>query len=123
MRTTLYNSMQHVDSTSDRMGILTTGHKGRSRQYYRVLELWLKGLTYAEIGRRLGFSRQFAQEVMRPLASMKRQVIEEAWFRCERCDCALGKTGHIHHITRTYPPNVRKNLQYLCISCHRRCEP
>lgn len=93
-------------------------HKGRTPSYYRVLKLWLEGLSYAEIGTRLGFSRQCAQQFLRPPRSMRLQVMAEAWWACEQCERIISRTGHIHHKSRTYPPNVRENLQYLCASCH-----
>lgn len=72
-----------------------------------VRRLKLSGLTYKEIGDKLGFSRQRAQQ----LISIKRPTENE---RCEQC----GSTPtilHCHHLNYETDEFV-----LVCISCHRK---
>lgn len=93
-------------------------HKQEMQQ--RAVELRLKGLTYAEIGRELGISRQRVQQITRPPAQVYDFVKRRAESKCEDCKVPLG-SGHIHHkhVTPLFNYNDIENLEYLCISCHR----
>lgn len=90
----------------------------------KALNLWLKGLTYTEIGRRMGYSRQRAQQIIAPPTAIRNAIKKRAEGRCEHCGVEL-EGGHIHHLGsdgRT-PENYNDmaNLVYLCILCHGIC--
>lgn len=41
-------------------------------------------------------------------------------FRKNKCEaCGSGKSLHVHHIDQNYKNNSAKNLQTLCIHCHK----
>ncbi len=83
----------------------------------RAIELKLKGLTYAEIGKELGFSRQRAQQLVRPPQEIYSYVRSKAKFKCEGCAVRL-ESGHVHHVDNTENYNDVDNLEYLCAACH-----
>lgn len=89
----------------------------------RAVELWLKGLTYGEIGMELGVSRQRAQQMIRPTTAIYNLVRARANESCESCGVKLGN-GHVHHKTTDGKTpedfNDVSNLMYLCASCHGR---
>jgi hypothetical protein len=90
----------------------------RTNLYYAALPLWLEGLSYKAIAIRLGLRhRQHVQQLFAPVHAVRLQVRAEAHGKCEDCGLRL-LNGHIHHKTRTNPPNRRENLRYLCIRCH-----
>ena len=80
------------------------------------------GCTYQQIGDMLGFSRQRAQQLVRPPRSLRLAVAQAAGHCCE--DCGTPEPclhGHIHHRDdRAADFNAMTNLAYLCIACHRR---
>ena len=88
----------------------------------KAIELRLSGLTYEEIGNSLGFSRQYAQQLVRPVTSIYRAVKQTAKGRSQKCGLAI-RNGHIHHIKSEEVAkedfNNLENLEYVCISCHR----
>lgn len=86
-----------------------------------AIRLRLQGLTYAEIGKVLGVSRQRAQQLVRPPAAVYRAVRAKTKGAC--ADCGLKtKTGHVHHndLVSEDDFNDFPNLVYLCVSCHTR---
>ena len=91
-----------------------------------ALKLRLKGLTYQEVGRRLGISRQRVQQLIRPPREIYNLVHDRAKGRCEDCGIALPHmhNGHVHHENSVdiheEDFNDVKNLVYLCWSCHRK---
>src|ERR1700738_165512 len=89
------------------------------REY--ALELWLKGLTYAEIGIEIAVSRQRVQQMVSPPKAIRDRIKARAHDRCEQCEVEL-EHGHIHHKNargRTADDfNDRSNLEYLCVGCH-----
>jgi hypothetical protein len=91
-------------------------------RYEEALRLRLDGKTYAEIGAALKITRQRAQQILRPPVDLYESVRKQANGHCEDCGIEV-KEGHVHHrgSTGLKPEdfNDRKNLQYLCASCHR----
>lgn len=89
-------------------------------QRAEALRLKLQGLTYDEVGRRMGVSRQRIQFLLRPPESVYKQVVGRANEHCEDCGSAV-VSGHIHHIDEMRSDfNHPDNLAYLCASCHRK---
>jgi hypothetical protein len=85
----------------------------------KAVEMKLKGMTYAEIGKALGVSRQRAQQMVRPPKAIYDAVQDRAKGRCEHCGIELQR-GHVHHKEGDdVGYNDLRNLEYLCISCHR----
>ena len=89
-----------------------------------ALLLRLEGFTYARIARRLKISRQRIQQLLSPPPEVQFRVSMKARGNCEKCGVFLGSRGHVHHksaVGKT-PEDYQdeNNLQYLCISCHRR---
>lgn len=91
-------------------------------QRERALELRLKGLTYAEIGKALVLSRQRAQQLTCPPPAIQSAVASRANWQCESCGVPI-RQGHVHHKeAKGMTPDSYQdlaNLQYLCPSCHR----
>ena len=87
----------------------------------KAVDLRLRGLTYKEIGEQMGFSRQRAQQLVRPSHHVYRHIRARAGNACEDCHITL-KSGHLHH--KSLPDyegfNDLDNLEYLCASCHRK---
>lgn len=89
-----------------------------------ALAFRLEGLTFSEIGSRLGITRQRAQQVISPSKALTLKIRTRAGDACEGCGAdGRGHAGHIHHraargmTVETY--NVEPNLTLLCIPCHR----
>ena len=94
----------------------------------QAIRFRIEGLTYAEIGRQFGVSRQRAQQLVAPSTAMYNAVVRRAKSRCEVCHCELGerrlgkRPGDVHH---RYPVSDLKlwnsldNLELLCKPCHR----
>ena len=87
----------------------------------QAMELRLKGLTYREIAKLLGGSRQYMTKLLRPSPDIYYLVRARANSCCESCGVPL-KNGHMHHkeikedkFTHNHPDN----LAYLCMSCHK----
>jgi hypothetical protein len=77
-----------------------------------------KGLTYTQIGERLGVTRQRAQQFLKPPIEVWLIVFKRAKGRCEDCGKQL-ENGHLHH--RSYGAAVidrPSNFDYLCRKCH-----
>lgn len=86
-----------------------------------ALEMRLNGLTYAQIGEKLGVSRQRAEQMVSPPKEITESVKVKAHGRCENCGIVVA-FGHVHHKNTTVlieDFNDTQNLQYLCPSCHR----
>jgi len=83
----------------------------------QAIELKIKGLTYEEIGKVLGVSRQRAQQLTRPSVEIFNFVKKRAGGKCESCGVRLN-SGHVHHLDNTEDYNDIDNLKYLCVSCH-----
>lgn len=88
----------------------------------QAMSLRLRGLTYAEIGKEFGISRQRIQQLLSPPPAIERFIKNRAQGKCENCGLDSPK-GHIHHRTATGTTsedyNDIPNLQLLCASCHR----
>lgn len=87
-----------------------------------ALEMRLKGLTYAEIGKSLGCTRQRVQQLIRPPMATYNFIKRRANNKCEQCGIELS-SGHVHHVSCVENYNDIENLQYLCVSCHRKAHP
>lgn len=89
----------------------------------QAIQLWLKGLTYAEIGNALSVSRQRAQQMIAPPRPVWNAIRAKAKGKCQHCGVAV-LSGHIHHKNtdgRTLDDfNDMENLLYLCPGCHRK---
>jgi HNH endonuclease/Homeodomain-like domain-containing protein len=87
-----------------------------------ALAMKLHGLTYAEVGAKLGVSRQRAQQLIRPPQAIWVEVRNRATGKCQKCGIKTEK-GHVHHKKSTGITaenfNDLANLLYLCVSCHR----
>jgi len=83
-----------------------------------AMELRLRGMTYAEIGKALGVSRQRAQQLVRPPRPIYEAVKARAGGKCELCGLEISN-GHVHHKERVNDYNGLDNLQYLCVVCHK----
>ena len=79
-----------------------------------------KGLTYSDIARSLGVSRQRVQQLVRPPEPLYSLILRRAKNKCEECSLPLSRgSGHIHHISGLdFDFNNEANLLYLCPSCH-----
>jgi Zn finger protein HypA/HybF involved in hydrogenase expression len=89
----------------------------------RAVELFTQGLTYAAIGKDIGVSRQYVQQLVRPPKAIYDTVKSNADGKCEDCGIYVAR-GHVHHRATkgTTPDNFNelRNLEYLCPSCHRK---
>ncbi len=88
----------------------------------KALALRLRGLSYTDIGRTLGISRQRAQQITSPPTPIRRAVVARAKGRCESCDVPVGSSGPVHHrgaddLTPDEYSDL-ENLQLLCLVCH-----
>ena len=73
----------------------------------------LKGWTYAQIGRKLGVSRQRAQQLVRPPKAVYDLVRKRAGGCCQECGVEVG-SGQVH----PEDFNDVDGLKYLCVACH-----
>jgi len=82
-----------------------------------AIELKKKGLSYVQIGKIMGVSRQRAQQMVLPPPEVYQRVI--AGGVCQQCK-AVVSSGHVHHKELPeLPYNDFDNLEYLCPPCHR----
>ena len=92
-------------------------------RYDEILELRLAGLSFAEIARKVGVSRQRVQQILAPPKPVRDEVIARAEGRCESCGVEVGKSGHVHHGAAEHRDgdwyNQIERLQLLCVGCHR----
>ena len=92
---------------------------GEAKYYQEALGYRLEGMTYGQIGEKLGLSRQRAQQILRPPKIIYDSVRTRAEYKCDNCGL-LTQIGHIHHIeNRDMDYNDIANLRYLCVSCHK----
>lgn len=87
-----------------------------------ILGLRLSGLSYAEIARAVGLSRQRVQQILAPPKAIRDQVVIRANGKCERCGIVVGRSGQVHHGSPKHQDgdwyNDVERLQLLCVSCH-----
>lgn len=101
---------------------MTGFHKTTERRRLKVFEMYLGGRSYSEIGKAVGVSRQYVQQLVRPPKPVYDAVKQRAAGKCEKCGIYV-QNGHIHHIQQSGKTpddfNEPANLQYLCPSCQR----
>lgn len=99
------------------------GRTNKSDTRERAAELFLRGLSYAAIGREIGVSRQRAQQLVRPPVGVYSLVKSRANGACEKCAVRID-AGHVHHVKGGdgFAENFNDidNLKYLCAICHGR---
>ncbi len=86
----------------------------------QALELRLAGLSYAQIGKQLGVSRQRIQAMIAPPKEIRNYIVKIASGLCTSCGIKVSNSGHVHHVDNldeTY--NDINNLTLLCPGCHR----
>lgn len=74
------------------------------------------GMTYAQIGAKLGVSRQRAQQLVAPAAKRLREIRDALGNKCQSCG-KRAKQLHCHHSDYSAEPD-----KLLCPSCHRLIE-
>ncbi|KKN34504.1 hypothetical protein LCGC14_0792990 [marine sediment metagenome] len=86
----------------------------------KALHFRLSGMTYAQIGKELGISRQRVQQLVSPPKAVRDLVVSRANGECERCSIRVGRSGQVHHSNASNGDtfNEIENLQLLCIPCH-----
>jgi hypothetical protein len=92
------------------------GFKKSTGSREEAIELKMKGLSYAEIAKRFGVSRQRVQQMIRPPREVYNEVRNRAKGMCQLCFVEL-KSGHVHHMG-TEDWDDWRNLRYLCATCH-----
>jgi hypothetical protein len=80
----------------------------------KARKLKIKGLSYAEIGKRLGVSRQRAQQLVAPTPLARKLARAEMGERCAACGATERKL-HLHHDSYESAPS-----RLLCVPCHRK---
>jgi 5-methylcytosine-specific restriction endonuclease McrA len=89
----------------------------------KALAMRLAGLSYRQIGKEFGFSRQRAQQLIRPSIAVRSEVRMAANRFCQKCGRPCDE-GDTHHANCTWwepgKYNHISNLQYLCPACHRK---
>lgn len=99
------------------------GGRSKPELKARVTALWLKGLTYAEVARQTGLSRQRVQQIVRPPKPVYDLILARAGGRCQDCGTET-PSGHVHHNDHDSEDfNDVDSLVYLCPSCHQRRHP
>ena len=94
--------------------------RDRERQE-EILRGRLAGLTYAQIGRQLGVSRQRVHQLIAPPTWIRDRVVKAHDGRCRGCGIVVNGSGHVHHTSCNGEDyNDIANLQLLCIPCHHR---
>lgn len=84
-----------------------------------MIQLKLKGLSYREIAKQAGVSRQRIHQLLSPPSAIGLAVQQRAQLKCEHCQIRL-LGGHIHHKGgQDGTWNDLSQLEYLCLSCHR----
>ena len=109
--------MCYLTSASSVSKVTAVANRSQKQQ---AIDLKLKGLTYREIGKAMGFSRQYAQHLVRPPQAIYDLVKKRAKGQCEQCSVSL-ENGHVHHRIADAQDDYNDvdNLLYLCASCHQ----
>jgi len=90
--------------------------KPRSPRRNVARQLKQAGLTYAEIGERMGISRQRAQQLVRPTTKELAEFVESRGNACEEC-YATGVKLDTHHDNYIGAPT-----RLLCTPCHKKAD-
>lgn len=84
-----------------------------------MLHLKLSGVTYSEVARRAGISKQRVAQILQPPRGVRDLIVERAYGLCESCGVEVGRSGHIHHRGGDFDTyNDISQLELLCASCH-----
>jgi lambda repressor-like predicted transcriptional regulator len=95
------------------MNEILSNHKGINRtRRNEMRQLKQEGVTYSELARRFGLSRQRIQQLVGYTAKEYKSMTQRAGGVCELCHNKVDKL-QVHHIS--YIPAV---IQIVCISCH-----
>ena len=87
----------------------------------RMIQLRLGGYSYDYIGKEVGVSRQYVQQVLAPPKEIRDYIVEKYNSRCLDCGLYVGARGQVHHDKNTGEDfNDIENLILLCVSCHRK---
>ena len=86
-----------------------------------ILQMRFKGMSYAQIGKKFGISRQRVQKIISPPPYIRKAVFKKAAGKCQDCGILVGRSWHIHHKGNSENEedyNDGENLELLCLSCH-----
>ena len=87
-------------------------------------EMLLDGMTYGQIGKHYGVTRQRVQQLLSPPYYIRQQVEKRSNGRCEDCGIIVQSRGQLHHrlgdLTELNSLDDLQGVRYLCASCHRR---
>ena len=84
----------------------------------RALGMWLKGMTFTDIGKEMGVSRQWVQEMLCPPPALRKATYELAGGKCQGCGVHLGRNSHYHSVPTGPIDDFTKPLVLLCVKCH-----
>jgi len=82
----------------------------------QVIKLFRQGMSYAEVGRRVGLSRQRVMQIVKPPTSIYEHMKRKARGICANCE-VIAPSGRISGY-REGTLEVSK-YKYLCASCYR----
>ena len=85
-----------------------------------ALDMWLKGMTFKDIGEEMGLTRQRIHAMLTPPTALRKQTYERAGGRCQECGVFLSHNGHYHSTDNGTIDDFTKPLKLLCQACHRK---
>lgn len=88
--------------------------KKSEQKHIQARKLKASGLTYEEVGNKMGISRQGAYSLIAPSPSKRKAIIQSRNHLCDRCHLHRTKL-YLHFIS--YDSN--ENIEVLCSHCHR----
>ena len=94
--------------------------KAKSRQEI-IIQGRLEGLSYTELGKQMGCSRQRIHQIIAPPKETRNAVVLRYQGKCCQCGQVVNGSGHVHHVScEGEDYNDLANLQLLCRACHRK---
>lgn len=85
----------------------------------RALGMWLTGMTFTDIAKEMGVSRQWVQEMLTPPPALRKATYARAQGKCQVCGMHLGRNAHYHSEPTGPIEDFSKPLVMLCCACHR----